>query len=527
MTGSSINFAPVHSAQSAVSHADRSVAPSYLLSPDRSLGTICVLDDHGKVAQTLDAKMALASRQARAAKNFSPLWEGVLNLPRPDLEDPKFDVAAYKKHCVNVTNKWVDVYEKATSHKVLRVDIHLDEGRVEDGITLLNAHAHIISDKTNERGKVHIINRKEMRVLQDMTAEVTQLERGQSSKITRRKHLNPSAFKAVKKEHEVDLKELEARLTEQYKADREAMKASGEATQKQYKELKIAHEQALTTLAREIKLTTHNIKEARSAKAKIVDLKAHIDGEPERLRLALVAEKYRLDREEFKRLNAEALAAGLDKPKSQKDYSDLKKAYEQLLIEKAPATPTIQSRFAEMAAQARAQRANPPTPSTRGGETAAAPSEKAKQPLVMGLHPIPQVIGPNARAGIRAEQEAKAALEAPKQQEQPIAPTTPEKTLTERLNESFMAFMAWINGEGGKVESLQDGKNYCGRVVQLDDLHCVQRVGGGKFAIHALDKLDIDPDLDNPKTEIHYSGGFGKVLGNGAEQHKYPTPGGR
>ena len=126
MTGSSINFAPVHSAQSAVSHADRSVAPSYLLSPDRSLGTICVLDDHGKVAQTLDAKMALASRQARAAKNFSPLWEGVLNLPRPDLDDPKFDVLAYKKHCVNVTNNWVDVYEKATNHKVLRVDIHLD-----------------------------------------------------------------------------------------------------------------------------------------------------------------------------------------------------------------------------------------------------------------------------------------------------------------------------------------------------------------------------------------------------------------
>ena len=600
MTGSSINFAPVHSAQSAVSHADRSVAPSYLLSPDRSLGTICVLDDHGKVAQTLDAKMAIASRQARAAKNFSPLWEGVLNLPRPDLDDPKFNVAAYKKHCVNVTNNWVDAYEKATSHKVLRIDIHLDEGRVEDGITLLNAHAHIISDKTNDRGKVHIINRKEMRVLQTLTAEVTQLERGQSSLATKRKHLNPSAFKAVKKEHEADLKELEAKLTEQYKADREALKASGEATQKKYQELKIAHEQALADLKASklelehekssvktiSKLAVKHSEKSKELEVEVGDLKAQI---------AVLETQYKADREalkasgeakqqDYKDLKAEhekALAAlkedhkaalekltaqawdvitplQTEKAKNEQALKDAAKAYDDLKAEaisiiqplqtevktmttknaelaaeaakwkakaehyeaeKAKGTPAhliettpVQSRFAEMAMAARAQRAAPPAPLHGGGNTMLG-NEKAE-----GSH---HGVTPHTP-------ESRKTTPAPA-----FSPSLggsvlkPEKTLVERLNESFMGFLAWIKGEGGKVEHLQDGKNYYGRVVQLDDLHCVQSVGQGKFAIHALDKLDIDPDLDNPKTEIHYSGGFAKVLGNGAEQHKHPVPGGR
>jgi hypothetical protein len=51
--------------------------------------------------------------------------------------------------------------------------------------------------------------------------------------------------------------------------------------------------------------------------------------------------------------------------------------------------------------------------------------------------------------------------------------------------------------------------------VQLDDLHAVQRVGRGTYAIHQLDKLDKVPTLDDPKTEISYRGGRGTVVGQG------------
>ena len=54
-----------------------------------------------------------------------------------------------------------------------------------------------------------------------------------------------------------------------------------------------------------------------------------------------------------------------------------------------------------------------------------------------------------------------------------------------------------------------------GAVVLLDDLHCVQRVGKGTYSIHRLDQLDKVPALDDPKTEIKYADGLGKVSGPG------------
>src|SRR5450830_850488 len=272
MTGSSVNFKPVKSASQSVNHADRTVKPTYLLTPDVSIGTICVLDDKGKVAQTLDAKMALASRQAKAAKNFSPVWEGVLNLPRPSLNSKNFDVAEYKKHCIEITKGWIDEYQKATNHKVLRCDIHLDEGHIENGEVLLNAHAHIIADKTNDKGKVFIIDRKELRALQTLTAEVTGLARGQSSHETGRKHINPGAYKAIVKTHGLeiqkekastahirglfqadtkiiaDLQAQIAKIEADYKAEREVAKASGTAKQADYQRMKKERDEAIATL---------------------------------------------------------------------------------------------------------------------------------------------------------------------------------------------------------------------------------------------------------------------------------------
>lgn len=502
MTGSSINFKPVMSAQSAVSHASRTVAPKYLLPPKKSLGTIVLLDDIGKVAQTLDAKMALSSRQAKAAKNFSPVWEGVLNLPRPDLEDPKFDVEAYKKHCIEITNSWIDEYQKATNHKVLRADIHLDEGHIEDGKTLLNAHAHIISDKTNERGKVFIINRGEMRKLQDMTAKVTNLKRGQTSYETGRAHLNPTAFKAVAKS---------------------AMLESQE---------KVNHAK-LENLKR-------NEKQIKDVTKKLTDTHA--------AEIAKLNEKYRLDRERMKQENTDALAAGLAKMYSQKDYQALKKDHEAELgkvkkerddalvalkesNQKVETMTTQITQLTDEKAQLEAQAAKWAAKTAhRDAELAkgvpwteidttdvVAPDPRTSQSNTMTPAPVVP-LGPNARARLRAEQmaleAARTAQEPPKQPEAPIPSPKPAKSLVERLGDSMRAMLDWIKGVGVHVAiDTNINQTHSGAVKHLDDLHAVQHKGQGRYAVHRLADLDKVPQLDDPKTSITYRGGVGHVEG--------------
>lgn len=478
MTGASVNFKPVMSAHSAVSHADRTVPPKYLLAPEFSLGTICVLDDKGKVAQTLDAKMALASRQARAAKNFSPVWEGVLNLPRPALNSKNFDVAEYKKHCIEITKSWIDEYQKATDHKVLRADIHLDEGHIDEvtGEVLLNAHAHIISDKTNERGKVFIIDRKEMRKLQTMTAEVTGLARGKSSIETGRKHMNPGAYKAVAKAHGLeikkekgqtarfkklfaddapviaDLKAQIAKIEADYKAEREAAKASGTAKQADYQRMKKERDDALT----ELKATKEKVAEmdeyTKKLEAELVSVEAKLAAE-------LVAK-------------AEVIEA---KVKSGEKS-------EAMLV------------------------------TSNGHRDAAAKLTPQSNPLT----PAP-VIGPNARARLKAEQmaleAARTAQEPPKQPEVPTPSPEPAKSLVERLGDSMRAMLDWIKSIGAEQQPIGPNTRHDGPVKQIDDLHCVQRTGKQRYAIHRLNDLDTTPALDDPTMVIWYSNGKGTVEG--------------
>ena len=82
------------------------------------------------------------------------------------------DTDAYIERCKQIVLHWSDEYQKLTGHTVLRSDLHLDEGHVnEAGQVVLNAHAHIMADRTNDEGRVLKINRAEMRKIQDMTAK--------------------------------------------------------------------------------------------------------------------------------------------------------------------------------------------------------------------------------------------------------------------------------------------------------------------------------------------------------------------
>lgn len=468
MTKSSVNFKAVKSASHAVSHASRSVEPSYLLPQNHSLGTIVVLDDKGNVGSTLEAKMALASRQALREKNYSPVWEGILNLPRPGVG---FDADEYKQNCTEIVADWCKAYESSTGHKVLRADIHLDEGHMDDGEALLNAHAHIIADRTNDKGRVIKLSPKQLRELQTATAEVTGLERGKSSFETGRKHIDHQAYKYLAERGRLEVqqqvgdlkathgKELDkeksktariqklfqedtpvisnlkaelAQLKAQYDQDRATLKASGEATQQAYQSLKKAHEEAQAEL--------------KATKEKVVEMDEYT-----------------------KKLEAD-LAAGEDK-------------IAQALIEKAAAIEAlVQAGVKSEALLVTAE----------GHRDAAAKLTSQSNTMT------PEVI--------------KTASEPPKQPEAPIAPPKPAKSLAERLAASWEAMLGWIKSIGAEQEPIGPNTRHDGPVKHLDDLHCVQKTGR-RYAVHRLADLDNTPALDDPRMSIKYSNGVGQVTG--------------
>lgn len=454
MTKSSVNFKNVRNVAHAISHTARTVSPLYLLPEDKSLGVICLLDDEGMVAAVHKNKLGLASSQALRSHGYSPVWEGILNLPRPDFGAPDFDSLAYKKYCSDITISWIKQYELTTGHKVLRADIHLDEGHMEDGEALLNSHAHIIADRTNEKGRVLKLVPKQLRDLQTLTAEVTGLDRGESSRKTGRKHISHQAYKYLaergrleaqqqadalvathkiqlekpkddlvrlqklsKEWSDTDLAEIRnlkvraARLTavkDGYKAERDALKASGIATQQDYQALKTAHLEALAEL--------------NSAKEKLV-----VSG------------------------------GKLKKPESENTvFKELVTA-----LEAAKNSPTLPNK--------------PPT-------------EALKQPKEAFSSQTPTNPMPS-----------------------------PEKSLPELLKASFAAFVDWILGEGGQQQEVLANSHFIGPVIQRDELHAVQRVGRGSYAIHNLDQLDKVPQLDDPAMEIRYRDGLGVVKDFGRE----------
>jgi hypothetical protein len=250
-----------------------------------SLGTHVVIDDAGQVQRLLEHKLSLASRQAKAIKDYSPMWEGVINLPDPADATPQQQI--------EIVKNWCAAYEKMTGHKVIRADVHLDEGFVDAaGKPRFNAHAHVMCDRTDDKGKVKKLTSTVLREVQNMTAEVTTLARGLDARTTGRKHIGHQHFRFDAEKNRLDVekpkaqlerlgklsqqwsdadrakvKDLQAKLDdeparlaaalaaqkahldEQYRQDREALKASGEAKQRDYQDLKAKHQAALADLA--------------------------------------------------------------------------------------------------------------------------------------------------------------------------------------------------------------------------------------------------------------------------------------
>jgi hypothetical protein len=156
----------------------------------------------------------------------------------------------------------------------------------------------------------------------------------------------------------------------------------------------------------------------------------------------------------------------------------------------------------------------------------------SKKPAVV----IPTPIGINPRSRYHPDNISRCEVEEAKEQIQAAAangtaknintapvtsipqtsksvPPAPGCSLADLIKASWERMVEWIKSIGGKHIDLQRSE-YTGPVVQLDDLHAVQHLGRGVFAIHQLDRLDKLPGLDDPKMEIQYRGGVGRVIGN-------------
>jgi hypothetical protein len=198
MRGASFHLKPVRSPAAAEAHNTRTwsaehQAPRYILPEAHRLGAWREIAA-GDVQDIFHQKMRLASGKARSMREYSPLWEGVLNL-----DHPTGDAAADRERYAHQVRRFAEGYEAITGHRVIAADIHLDEGRIDPlrGQPLYNAHAHVVVDRTDDRGRPIRLTPAQLRQVQDLAAEATGLERGEDARETRRRHVDHSTYRAL------------------------------------------------------------------------------------------------------------------------------------------------------------------------------------------------------------------------------------------------------------------------------------------------------------------------------------------
>lgn len=477
MRGSSVHFKRISSALHAVSHASREVPPEYLLPADVSMGTHVVIDDNGQVQKALDHKMHLASRQAKATKDYSPLWEGVINLPEPS---PDVTPA----HQIQIVRQWCKDYEAMTGHKVLRADVHLDEGYIDaDGKPHFNAHAHVMCDRTDEKGRVKKLTSTVLREVQNMTAEVTTLQRGIDSRKTGRKHIGHQHFRFDAEKNRLDVEKPKADLARLQKKSKEWSDAD---------------------------------------LSKIKDLQAKLDGEPARQAAALAAQKLQLD-EQYRQDRAALKASGEAK---QADYQALKRAHEgaieALKESNKKVTALTQENQCLQTENERLEAISRITLKTLEVDFGVdiKPAEKLKgEDLERWREAAEDKVFEQQLAEMKAQPPAQRPVEAqnrpveaPKLSKAPSPSPIQEKSLVERLAASLAAMLEWIRAIGGVQEPVGPSTLHIGPVLHADDLHCVQKTGR-RYAVHQLADLDAVPALDDPNMSIQYRDGKGHVSG--------------
>ncbi|MBW4051124.1 MAG: hypothetical protein HIU85_06600 [Proteobacteria bacterium] len=250
--GSSVHFKPLRSPILCEAHNRRAVNPKYLL-PEKAREPNLIVRD-GDVVRVYAQKMALASGRARATKGYSPLKEGVVNLA----DEPPEKLSERME-------RWCIEYERITGERVVACVVHRDEGRIaSDGTVHRNVHAHVVVDRTDERGRVvnsipdgkggtrrtTITDRKAQgRLVQDMTARVTGLARGEDARDSKRRHIDHHSYRALARQgrlRDADRERDLANRTSSAERERDAAKADAKLNGSLYTQVLRERERAWT-----------------------------------------------------------------------------------------------------------------------------------------------------------------------------------------------------------------------------------------------------------------------------------------
>ena len=324
--GSSVHFKPLRNPVLSEVHDRRVLSPKYLLPEEHRLENITVIE--GDVVGIYEGKMALASGRARATEGYSPLKMGVVNLPD---ESPEI--------LTEMADRWAAEYQRITGEKIVAMVIHRDEGRVdEDGVVHRNVHAHVVSDRTDERGRTRRMDRPAMsrigREVQDMTAKVTGLARGEDSRASGRRHIDHHAYRALARQGRI-LNTAEREQVAQQDEQLRQQGARADAAEKQAGDAKREadnarwdaglHRRAAERLdgAREEFVAAHPEKVAPEDIARArrtLEMHSREHGLD-------YADGYRSLRADWVRENDRETRAGRDRPHSQRDYSALRMAH--------------------------------------------------------------------------------------------------------------------------------------------------------------------------------------------------------
>ena len=320
MAKASINFAKASSG--GLKHNDRTEEkePEYLLPVEYRLKN--EVDVSAKVAEQkikdlfATAKENYAKKKGQKLQASSYTWEAVINLN--------------KEHTLEDVQQLVKEIEKETGFTSVQIAIHRDEGRVERGTPIYNLHAHVtfftldqngeqlyrktikasdrrkiekelleknpalqkgepkseerkafnklVADEIKARG-LKVMDKERLSKLQDLTAKVLKMERGQKgSKAVRLTHKQYKATKQAElakvKDLKEEIKELRAELKAQG-AGREDY-AKLEALNKELKEQVKAKDLTISDLKKEVNSWKHeamNWQEAKSYKELYEDTK--------------------------------------------------------------------------------------------------------------------------------------------------------------------------------------------------------------------------------------------------------------
>lgn len=213
MAKSSIHVAPIKANSEA--HNQRESELDYVVSERMK-------DNESFVLESVADRLKEIKRSCRQIsgrklqKNAIPIREAVVNL------NENHTIADIKRLSSAINEKF--------GVEVFQAYIHRDEGHNDpiDGRFIVNHHAHLVFDwQDKETGKMRRLNRSDMSQMQDLVADVLNMERGELKENSNRERLEAMEYKTQK----------EKELAELYKRDAAEHYAQLQETQEEQKKL--------------------------------------------------------------------------------------------------------------------------------------------------------------------------------------------------------------------------------------------------------------------------------------------------